>query len=54
MATPNVYRLVANLKYWLVAGVTTAVGVGLLYVSGVAWFKEYESLGTLANQLGAS
>ncbi|MET7774705.1 hypothetical protein ABZU94_05675 [Streptomyces mirabilis] len=52
MATPSVYGLVANLKYWLVAGVTTAAGVGLLYVSGVAWFKEHESLGTLANQLG--
>ncbi|MEU2302715.1 hypothetical protein ABZ584_35540 [Streptomyces antibioticus] len=52
MATPNVYRLVTNLKYWLVAGVTVLVGGALLWVSGVAWFDKHESLGTLANQIG--
>ncbi|MDT3396337.1 hypothetical protein RKE29_06730 [Streptomyces sp. B1866] len=52
MAARNPYRLVTNLKYWLLSSVAFLAGLGLLYASGTGWFKDHESLGTLANQLG--
>jgi hypothetical protein len=52
MANNTPYRLVTNLKYWLLAAAGLVVGVLLLFFSGLAWFKEHETFGTLANQLG--
>ncbi|MGN5635821.1 hypothetical protein [Streptomyces sp. AC154] len=52
MAMNNPYRLVTNLKYWLLACVGLVVGGALLYTSGLQWFDEHEAFGTLVNQLG--
>ncbi|MFC7811399.1 MULTISPECIES: hypothetical protein [Streptomyces] len=52
MATNNPYRLVTNLKYWLLASGGLAAGLGLLYVSGLSWSEDHKSFGVLANQLG--
>ncbi|MCX4998618.1 hypothetical protein [Streptomyces longwoodensis] len=52
MASRTPYRLVTNLKYWLLAGASAVLGMLLLWVSGLAWFDHHRSFGTLANQLG--
>lgn len=52
MASNNPYRLVTNLKYWLLVSGGLAAGGVLLYVSGLSWFDGHKSFGTLANQLG--
>ncbi|MGW3407368.1 hypothetical protein, partial [Streptomyces zhihengii] len=52
MADNNPYRLVTNLKYWLLASGGLVAGVALLYVSGLPFFEDHKSFGTLANQLG--
>jgi hypothetical protein len=43
---------VTNLKYWIVVFVAVLAGIGLLYISGIKWFKAHATLGTLSNQLG--
>ncbi|MFF7094349.1 hypothetical protein ACFY9A_18415 [Streptomyces rubradiris] len=52
MANNTPYRLVTNLKYWLLAAAGLVVGVLLLFISGLTWFKDHEAFGTLTNQLG--
>ncbi|MEU3481344.1 hypothetical protein ACI2LO_26505 [Streptomyces sp. NPDC033754] len=52
MATNSPYRLVTNLKYWLLAVVGVVTGGVLLYVSGLPWFEQHKSWGTLINQVG--
>ncbi len=52
MASNNVHRLVTNLKYWILAIGGLVSGTVLLYVSGLPWFSDHESLSVLANQLG--
>lgn len=52
MASNNPYRLVTSMTYWLVATGAVLAGGCLLYVSGIKWFKDHATVGTLANQLG--
>lgn len=52
MTTTNPYHRVTSLKYWLISVVALLVGLLLLYISGISWFKQHETLGTLCNQLG--
>ncbi|KQW16898.1 hypothetical protein [Streptomyces sp. Root369] len=52
MANNTPYRMVTNLKYWLLASGGLVVGIALLYFSGLSWFNDHQSLGTLLNQLG--
>lgn len=50
--TSNPYRRVTSLQYWLISIISLLAGVLLLYVSGLAWFDEHPTFGTLANQFG--
>ncbi|MFG2552901.1 hypothetical protein [Streptomyces sp. NPDC048581] len=50
--TSNPYRRVTSLQYGLISVISLLVGILLLYVSGLPWFDEHPTFGTLANQFG--